>query len=377
MSQGQVIDIDAILSPISDEAPAGTDPRNDTSSTSLYYRAKDARNAARSAERSSVEIGGPPPEEWHEVAETAYEIFTSQGKDLEVSAWLVEAALRVAGFAGLRDALKVVTGIVRDHWDTCYPELDEDGVESKVSAIAGLSGSGAVGTLIQPTRLVMLTEGSLASYSYWNYEQASELERTLDPARKQERIDNGAITMEQFLQSVAETPASNFVDTVEVLEETLAALAEMSAAFDAVIGMDSPSISALRELLEEILGAVRHFAGDKLQAADDGSLSGQDEDYVEVAEGEPGGDGETVQVRRVDGYLSREDALAEMMRISRFFRKTEPHSPISYTLEDAVRRARLTLPELLAELAEDPSHIQRILLAAGIKPPEVQSEYES
>jgi type VI secretion system protein ImpA len=36
-------------------------------------------------------------------------------------------------------------------------------------------------------------------------------------------------------------------------------------------------------------------------------------------------------------------------------------------LEEAVRRARMTLPELLSELSEDPAHIQRILMAAGIR----------
>ena len=61
MALTPVIDIDAFLQPISDDAPAGTDPRADTSSSSLYYQTKDARNAARSAERSAVELGGPPP----------------------------------------------------------------------------------------------------------------------------------------------------------------------------------------------------------------------------------------------------------------------------------------------------------------------------
>ena len=51
MALPQVIDIDALLQAVSEDAPAGTDPRADSSPTSLYYRTKDARNAARSAER--------------------------------------------------------------------------------------------------------------------------------------------------------------------------------------------------------------------------------------------------------------------------------------------------------------------------------------
>ena len=373
MALPQVVDIDALLQAISDEAPAGTDPRSDSSPTSLYYRTKDARNAARSAERAAVEIGGAPPVEWGTVAETAMEILASHGKDLEIAAWLVEALLRLEGFAGLRDGMKVITGVVAGFWESCFPELDEDGVEGKVSAVAGLNGSGAVGTLVQPIRLVPLTHGSQWSFSLWNYEQATDLSKVADAARRQERIDNGAVTMEQFMESVADTPASFFGETQAVIGEALAALADMSAAFDRVAGVDAPPVSALRELLEEISRSVGHFAADKLAAATY-SATGEETAAESPAEGgeagQPAAGGTAVAIRKTEGYQSREEALAELSRIAVYFRKTEPHSPMSYTLEDAVRRARMSLPELLVELVEDPAHLQRILLAAGIKPPE-------
>lgn len=376
MALPQVIDIDALLQAISEEAPAGTDPRADSSPASLYYRTKDARNAARSAERAAVETGGASPEEWDTVADTAMTILASHGKDLEIAAWLVEALLRTEGFAGLRDGMKVLTGIVNGFWETCFPELDEDGVEGKVSAVAGLNGSGAIGTLIQPIRLVSITRGSQWSFSLWNYEQARDLAKVTDPDRRQERIDNGAVTMEQFMESVADTSAAFFAETQAVIVETLAALAEMSAAFDAVAGVDAPPVSALREMLEEISRSIAHFAADKLAVA---NFSAGSED---VAAGDANQQGEggqqvsgTVVVRKIEGYQSRDEALAELTRISAYFRKTEPHSPMSYTLEDAVRRARMSLPDLLVELVEDPAHLQRILLAAGIKPPSTEQGY--
>lgn len=368
MTLPSVIDVTSFLGAISEDALAGIDPRSDSSSNSLYYRTKDARNAARSTERAQVEIGSPPPEEWRTVAECASEILQNHAKDLEIAAWLVEAMLRLEGFAGLRDGLRVVQGIVQDFWEPCFPELDEDGIEGKVSAVAGLSGSGAVGTLIQPIRLLSLTEGSQASFSLWNYEQAVDLEKITDSQRRQERIDNGATSMEQFMRSVAETPASHFAQTIAEIEEATAALDEMSRAFDAVAGYDAPPTSALKELLEEIARAIRHFAVDKLLAADNFEITAPSAEQGENAPGDGASTGPAI--RRVEGYASRDEALSDIIRIAGYFRKTEPQSPISYTLEDAVRRARMSLPELLAELAEDPTHIHRILLAAGIKPPE-------
>lgn len=376
MSAPPVIDLEALLAPISDDAPAGADPRADSSPTSLYYRVKDARNAGRAAERASLDVTAPMAEEWDTVADVAEELLASRAKDLEVAAWLTEALVRRDGFPGLRDGLKVLEGIARDYWGGSFPELDEDGPEGKLTAVAGLSGAGATGTLIQPVRLTPLTQGALASYSLWHYDQAVELDKLTDPARRQGRIDDGATSMAAFAQSVAETPAPHFREVLEAVEECLAALAAMSSAFDAVAGMDSPSISALRDLLEQVKGALRHFAADKLASAAalaENEAAAAAATEVPAGEATAAGGTATVVVRRIEGYASREDALAELTRIATYFRKSEPHSPISYTIEDAVRRARMSLPDLLMELAEDPLQIKRILLAAGIRSEEPAS----
>lgn len=366
MAAPQVIDIDTLLAPVSDESPAGADPRAEGSSNSLYYQVKDARNAARSEERASVETGRPTPEAWGTVVTSAGELLSHGGKDLEVAAWLVEALVRTEGFAGLRDGLKIIAGVASRYWDGCFPELDEDGVEGKLVSIAGLSGAGATGTLVQPIRLLPITNGSLAAYSLWSYEQAVDLQKITDPARRQARIDAGAVSMEQFMQSVAETRPSDLAGTVALVDECLAALGEMSSAFDAVAGAEAPPVSGLRELLQQVASSIRYFAADKLaSAAIDNPQPADDVSETAASSGAEGG--ATVAVRRIDGYASRNEALEELTRLASYFRKTEPHSPISYTLEDTVRRARMSLPELLAELAGDPTHVQRILLAAGIR----------
>ena len=66
--------------------------------------------------------------------------------------------------------------------------------------------------------------------------------------------------------------------------------------------------------------------------------------------------------------VTREDMLRELERIADFFRKTEPHSPLAYTLEEAVRRGRLTWPELLAEVVPDDKVRSGMLVMLGIRP---------
>src|SRR5699024_5099411 len=145
-----------------------------------------------------------------------------------------------------------------DFWDVSFPELDEDGIEGKLAAVAALSGVGAPGTLAQPLRLLPLTRGTLASYSLWSYEQAAELDKITDEERLQARIDAGAVTMDQFTRSVTETPAAEIARTAELVAECEQALADMTTAFDAVAGAEAPSVSGLRDLLEQIGSAIRY-----------------------------------------------------------------------------------------------------------------------
>jgi type VI secretion system protein ImpA len=62
--------------------------------------------------------------------------------------------------------------------------------------------------------------------------------------------------------------------------------------------------------------------------------------------------------------------LRELIRIADYFRRTEPQSPLAYTLDDAVRRGRMSWPELLAELVTDDSTRNAMLTSLGIRPPQ-------
>jgi len=73
-------------------------------------------------------------------------------------------------------------------------------------------------------------------------------------------------------------------------------------------------------------------------------------------------------VARSVAVVSREDMLKELGRIAEFFRKTEPQSPLAYTLDEAIRRGRMTWPELIAEVVSDVSVRDSILVQLGIRP---------
>ena len=67
---------------------------------------------------------------------------------------------------------------------------------------------------------------------------------------------------------------------------------------------------------------------------------------------------------------SRAEALAELRRLSDFFLKTEPHSPVSYAIRQAVRWSDMSLPELMQELIDDGGARSGFYRLTGVPAPE-------
>ena len=66
--------------------------------------------------------------------------------------------------------------------------------------------------------------------------------------------------------------------------------------------------------------------------------------------------------------VNRDDMLHELSKIADYFRKSEPQSPLSLTLDEAIRRARLTWPELLEEVVASEETRNTMLTQLGIRP---------
>lgn len=373
MASQENLDFEAMLAPIEGESPAGENLRDDASPTSVYYQIKDARSAARAAERS-MEMDDEASgflDEWRSILELSPDVIASRSKDLEIASWLTEALLRAHGFSGLRDGFRLMQGLVENFWEGLYPLEDEDGVETKVAPLTGLNGDGGDGTLIQPIRKIVITQGSSdVPYAFWQYEQAGELAKVADEEKRQARIAAGALTMEQMTRAVAETPSAFYSELVADLKACIEEYSKLSALLDDKCGADAPPTSNIRNLLQAILDEVSYLAKDKLisdmPAEDDAAAA----DAGAGTGGAPGA-GPVVS----GAIASREDAFNTMLKVAEFFRRTEPHSTLSYSLEEMVRRARMPLSDLLVELIPDDEARRGFLMRAGIAPPPVDDGY--
>jgi len=374
MASESTIDVEALIQPFSDDQPAGVDIREDYSPNSIYYQIKDARAAARTAERQNIMSDDPEAihqivPEWRKVMELAPKILTENGKDLEIAAWYTESLLREYGFPGLRDGFKLIHALVDTFWDGIYPLPDEDGLETRVAPLTGLNGEDGDGTLIGPITQVPLTAGyNSSSYAAWNYEQAYEIETISDPEKKEARISSGAITLKMIEASVIETSASYFVDLKEDLDACLTEFLSLSDALDEKCGNETPPVSNIRNTLKRVIEILGFLTKDVVFESNEEveeETSGETEGGETSSASTSKSSGSNVSIEKVN-ITSRDEAFRALLKVSDFFKRTEPHSPISYNLNQAVKWGRMTLPELLAELIPDERAREEYFKLAGI-----------
>lgn len=349
MASPAVIDLEALLAPIEGESPVGTDIRAAAGADSPYYQLKDARNNARAAERRLLASEDPEEAsqvvpEWRDVLTKAPAILANTAKDLEVGAWYTEALVRTEGFAGLRDGIRLMQGMVEQYWDDLFPLPDEDGLETRVAPVSGLNGEEGEGTLIAPIKSVPITDpGSGIPYAAWHFEQATEIAKITDPDKRQARISAGGASMERIEEAAAGTAPAFFTTLREDLAECLEAWAGLSDALDERCGEAAPPASNVRNALNRVVEIVGFIAPEKAAKAEPAAAAKP----AQPAPAAAAGAGAPI----AGGAISdREDAHAQLLRIAEFFRRTEPHSPVSYALEQAVRWSRMPLPALVSEL---------------------------
>lgn len=365
MATPETFDIQALLNPISEENPVGEDPRLDSSPTSPYYLIKDTRNQARAAERQALMGGEVDPPDWAPLLELVPEALSSLAKDLEITTYFIEALCRVHGLAGIRDGFRLARELVERYGDDIYPTPDEDGLETRLAPLTSLNGEGADGTLISPIRMIPLTlPGEFGEFSLADYQQAQALDKLSEDAR-QRQIELGVATQPAISSTVAETDVSFYLTLQADLESALSELQELTQTLDNKYGHESPPTVTIRGVLEDFQNAIRILAGDRIAAA----APLEEVETVEEESGSPDGAATPATAPPVAAggeIQTREDAFRQIMRLAEFFRKTEPHTPISFALERVVRWGRMPFPQLLRELSRETGSVEELFKLVGI-----------
>lgn len=349
-----MLDFEKLLKPIRDDSPAGDD---------LRYLDGDLTfqkvGEFRADEDPALAIEGEPKTaNWPNVVRTCEEALATTTKDLELASFLAEGLAHTRGFAGLRDGLRLHKELLSGFWDSVHPGMDDGEVVLPIRA-KPLNWLALPAGLVRAAKSVGFVTGNPErplSYADLEMSERVDAAQMADQTAFEELTESGYVTGAAWRQALSNSARQELEANLEALDGALTELSELTQLCDERFGDDeAPRLFALRDVLEEIRDRIAPEV--------------RPEEVAEVDEGAVfigSSDGATSDAVNAGPIASRQDALRTLGLVADFFRRTEPHSPISYLVQRAVRWGSMPLEELLKEVVKSDDALRNIWETLGI-----------
>ncbi|HEX6280196.1 MAG TPA: type VI secretion system protein TssA [Pyrinomonadaceae bacterium] len=356
-----VLDLDALLSPISEESPSGENLRY----SGLYGEITEARRADDLLEQGAWQTEQKVAD-YGKVVSLATDALSTQTKDLQVAAWLSESLVYRFGFPGLRDALKLMSGLHESFWESVFPEIDEGDMEGRANAVSWLDAQCAFAI-----KKVPITQGNGYSFMDWedakrftipdNIDSLDETTRENLFAEQSRAEREGRVSGELWKKARAATRRQFCEETNFAIEECLAELKELNrVAEERYDRNQTPGTAQLFKAIDDVHTQVKKILADKrLEEPDpvDEAADGEASSAADGSESRSGAGGGSVS--------GRTDALNRLSEIAAFFQRTEPHSPVAYLVQRAVKWGNMPLDRWLQDVIKDEGVLGQIRETLG------------
>lgn len=347
-----VIDLEVLLQPISEENPSGESLRY----SGIYDEIAEARRADDNLNQGEWKTDLKVAD-FGKVIALATPALSSRTKDLQIGVWLAEALTKKNGFAGFRDGLVLLTGFQDKFWETLYPEIDEGDMEGRANAISWLDAQVALALKEAPFT-------SVTGYSLNDLEDSKKFDfpANIDTLSAEEQATYAAlrtqaererrVTATMWASEKEQTRRAACEQINYTIDECWTAISELNRVIEEKYERNQmPGLLNLRKALDDVHTQAKKLLEEK-------RLEEPDEVEEEaVSEGDGAVAGEvSAKGSGVGGAIqNRKDALKRLDEIAAFFQKTEPHSPVSYLVQRAVKWGNMPLESWLQEVIKDQS----------------------
>ena len=402
------MDVEVLLSPIAAHSPCG----EDMSFSNEFDQIAEMRRADDPSLDQGAWVTALKQADWPGVVRQCSDLLRTRTKDLRLALWLTEARALSEGHRGLAEGLDLCAALCQRHWPELHPLPDHGDMEERIGNIAWL-----LQRLVELAPALPVTHSrkgerfSLRDLAHARLQDAKAgdghgASGSTSSAGASTRPDGGPpLTAARFRQALADTPATQLRSTFAAQQDAQAALLRWQAVVDAHLGQDGPSFVAAREALAQVtheLGrllrevgvapAVAGSAPGEGVAAPAGSpqaLSlGVTQEAARMAgdAGEAGQDATSLTAAHAQAHAhahahaqggllrapqTRSEALQQLREVAAFFRQTEPHSPVAYLAEKAVKWGDMPLHQWLQEVVKDSGtmgHLNELLGLPGADP---------
>lgn len=333
-----VIDVQALLAPVSDERRCG-----ESLEDSQAFFALD--NAAQFTDGGALGGDGSEPD-WADVKRQALALAT-EGKDIRVAVHLTAALLRTDGWAGFSEGLALLHGYLEQYWEDVYPLVEEGDPYFRVNALFNLCDTQRFVNALRRTPVVQ--SRMAGSFSLRDYLAAAAVSRQQPSEDGEEPPGQGAVDPNLIRAAFAEADAERLTRDAGSVDAAVTVLGAIEAIANEKLGSDAPDLSPMSKVLRQIKGWL-----DAERAAARGESPAESADAANGAEA-------SAQAGLPGAINSPEQAIQALDMVSDYFRRREPSSPVPLLLERAKRLVRQDFLALMRDLAPDGlSQAQRI-----------------
>jgi type VI secretion system protein ImpA len=374
MPSPQTIDIETLLDAIPGEKPAGESLRY----TEIYTAIPQAMQSGDNRDPLEPTV---KKADWPTVIDMATDVLQHQSKDLQIAAWAVEALVGLDGFAGLRDGLSLLSELQDRFWESLYPGVEEGqlDLEYRAGPLEGLNQK--LPTAIRGVPLTYLRDEKGYSWRHWKESRDVENFRLKSQTEYEAALADDKITGERWDKAVAATSLASYETLFEDLQESREAYERLNRVLDERFGREAPNLLAIKEALDDCSALIEAIVKNKEgleskptlpedeRKARGGFFARRRHSKEERTPTDPEAFSETLPLEPQD----RDDALRRLAAVAAYFRRTEPHSPVSYLVGRAIRWGEMPLEEWLHDVIGNDDVLSRVRETLGLKESDASS----
>jgi type VI secretion system protein ImpA len=324
-----IVDVDALLQPVADEAPCGPNLEYDPA----FLELEQAALGKPEVQYGDTITPAAPPE-WKQVKKLALALL-ERSRDLRVATPLLRAVLDLHGPAGFADAIRLIERLLEERWDSLHPQLDPDDGNDPMLRINSLAVLTDAGTVLRELKeAVLIQMPGLGPLTL----------RILEVASGEAPAAEGqsALALSSIEAALRDVPPEQLQQATAALVDAHASAANIEVLLVRQVG-SSQSLNL--DPLTRVLARARDFllaAGPADEAAAEAETAGA-----------PGAAGAAPRSAISGDINSREDVLRMLDKIVAYYARNEPSSPVPLLLERAKRLVPKNFFEIMEDLAPD------------------------
>jgi type VI secretion system protein ImpA len=322
------LDLDQLLSAVSEEEPAGSDLEYDP----LFGEMERAAEGKEEQQFGDTIIPAEAPD-WRELKKKSLEV-AAKSRDLRAAVHLTRALIHTDGFDGLADGLALIKGYLDNYWESVHPQLDPDDANDPTQRINTLINiCDPFDYLAGINKIPVVSSNVMGKFSYRDIQLANGNLQTTD-------TDSQELSLDQIDAAFREASDEDNQHTLDQISASAECVVGIESRLNELVGVDqAPNLNALVDLLKEITNEVAQRCG--LESAAE-TAEVEAEGSVVSAQSQPAAPG-TIN--------NRDDVIKTLERITQYYEKNEPSSPIPLLLDRAKRLVKMDFYEIVQDLA--------------------------